>query len=164
MSADVRRCVCPGSFDPITMGHLDVIQRAAALYDEVVVAVVHNPDKRGTFSASERVDLIEQSTTHLPNVRAEAFANRLVVDVCRDLDAGVMVKGLRSDTDFAYEQPMAQMNNEMTGVETLFLAASPAVSHYSSSLIRVCAQYGADVSAMVPAPVVAPLLARLKSA
>ncbi|MBD2759160.1 pantetheine-phosphate adenylyltransferase [Yimella sp. cx-573] len=164
MTEDVRRAVCPGSFDPITAGHLDVINRAAALFDEVVVAVVYNPDKQGTFSPAERVELIEASVAHLPNVRAQAFGNRLVVDVCRELDAGAMIKGLRNETDFGYELPMAQMNHEMTGVETLFLAASPAVSHYSSSLIRVCAQHGADVSAMVPEPVVAPLVERLRPA
>lgn len=160
-SSAVRRCVCPGSFDPITNGHLDVISRASRLFDEVVVAVVYNPDKQGTFTPAERVELVEASTADLPNVRAEAFGNRLVVDVCRELDAAVMVKGLRNDTDFAYEQPMAQMNAQMTGVETLFLAANPTVSHYSSSLIRVCAAHGADVSAMVPAPVLAPLVSRL---
>ncbi len=159
-----RRAVCPGSFDPITMGHLDVIERAAALFEEVVVAVVHNPDKQGTFSAEERVELIEKSVAHLPNVRAQAFGNRLVVDVCAELDAGVMVKGLRDGTDFSYELPMAQMNTEMTGVETLFIAATPAVAHYSSSLIRVCAQHGADVSGMVPPPVLAPLVQRLRKA
>lgn len=163
-SSAVRRCVCPGSFDPITMGHLDVIERAAKLFDEVIVAVVYNPQKSGTFSPQERVQLIEQSVAHLPNVRAQAFGNRLVVDVCRELDAAVMVKGLRDGTDFSYEMPMAQMNTQMTGVETLFIAATPAVSHYSSSLIRVCAQHGADVSAMVPPPVVGPLVERMTGA
>ncbi|GAB3747766.1 pantetheine-phosphate adenylyltransferase [Yimella radicis] len=162
VSADVRRAVSPGSFDPITVGHLDVIIRAAELFDEVVVAVVYNPDKNGTFTPEERVRLIEESVAHLPNVRAQAFGNRLVVDVCRELDAGVMIKGLRNGTDFAYEMPMAQMNTEMTGVETLFVAADPSVSHYSSSLVRVCAQHGADVSAMVPPPVLVPLMQRLR--
>ena len=157
-----RRCVSPGSFDPITMGHLDVIERAAKLFDEVIVAVVYNPDKKGTFSPEERVELIEKSVAHLPNVRAQAFGNRLVVDVCREVDAAVMVKGLRDGTDFSYEMPMAQMNTQMTGVETFFMAATPAVSHYSSSLIRVCAQHGADVSKMVPPPVLDPLLERMR--
>ncbi|GAB3578884.1 pantetheine-phosphate adenylyltransferase [Calidifontibacter terrae] len=152
-TADPRRAVCPGSFDPITVGHLDVIRRAARLFEEVVVAVIHNPEKQGTFTPADRVRLIEESVSALPNVRAEAFGAMLAVDVCRQLDAGVMVKGLRNETDFGYELPMAQMNTEMTGVETLFLPASPAVSHYASSLVRVCAQRGADVSQMVPPPV-----------
>lgn len=161
---DTRRAVCPGSFDPITNGHVDVIRRAARLFEEVVVAVIYNPDKQGTFSPEERVRLIEQSVAELPNVRAQAYGATLAVHVCRDLDAGVMVKGLRNETDFGYELPMAQMNTEMTGVETLFMPASPGVSHYASSLIRVCAQGGVDVSAMVPPPVAKALAERFPTA
>lgn len=161
MSADARRCVCPGSYDPITKGHLDVITRASALYDDVVVAVLHNTAKQGTFAPDERVQLIAESTADLPNVRAVAFGDRLIVDVCRELDAAVIVKGIRGLTDYEYELPMALMNREMTGVETLLLPGNPALSHYSSSLIRLIAQRGADVSAMVPEPVVGPLLDRL---
>lgn len=153
MTPDPRRALCPGSYDPITNGHLDVIERAAKIFDEVVVAVLHNPDKQGTFSPAERIDLIERSTEHLPNVRTEAFGPGLVVDVCTQVGAGVMVKGLRNETDFGYELPMAQMNHQMTGVETFFVGATPAVSHYASSLVRVCAANGADVSEMVPAAV-----------
>ncbi|NHN54467.1 pantetheine-phosphate adenylyltransferase [Calidifontibacter sp. DB0510] len=164
LSGDPRRCVCPGSYDPITMGHLDVLERAARLYDEVVVAVLFNPDKQGTFSPEERLGLIEESVAHLPNVRAQSFGRRLVVDVCQELDAGVLLKGLRSNSDWDYELPMAQMNRELSGVETMFLPGNPALSHYSSSLIRTCAALGADVSAMVPPPVLQPLLARLRPA
>lgn len=162
MTADPRRCVCPGSYDPFTTGHLDIITRAAALYDEVVVAVLYNPAKRGTFEPAERVALIEESTTHLPGVRAAAYGDRLVVDVCRELDAGVLLKGLRGEPDYGYELPMAQMNREMTGVETVFLPGGPALAHYSSSLIRLITAHGADVSAMVPPAVLGPLLARLR--
>lgn len=161
---DPRRAVSPGSFDPITNGHLDVIRRAAALFEEVVVAVIYNPDKQGTFSPAERVRLIEESVADLANVRAQAFGAALAVDVCRELGAAVMVKGLRNETDFGYELPMAQMNTQMTGVETLFMAASPAVAHYASSLIRVCAKNGADVSRMVPPPVAAALAERFPPA
>lgn len=160
-SSHVSRCVCPGSFDPLTMGHLDVIERCARLFDEVVVAVLHNPDKAGTFSADERVELIEASTAHLPGVRAAAFANRLLVDVCTELGAPVVVKGLRGETDFSYELPMATMNRSLSGLETMFLPGNPGMDHLSSSLIKQVATLGGDVSAMVPEPVVQPLLQRL---
>lgn len=161
MTGNPRRCVCPGSYDPITNGHLDVITRAGALYDDVVVAVLHNTAKQGTFAPEERLELIAAATADLPNVRALAFGDRLIVDVCRELDAALIVKGIRGLTDYEYELPMALMNREMTGVETLLLPGDPALSHYSSSLIRLIAARGADVSSMVPPPVLAPLLARL---
>ncbi len=161
MSGDPRRCVCPGSYDPITMGHMDVIRRAAALYDEVVVAVLGNPDKKGTFSHAERVELIEAATADLPGVRAADFGARLVVDVCREADAGVLLKGLRGQVDFGYELPMAVMNRQMTGVETVFLPGDPAHNHYSSSLIRQIVSLGGDVAGMVPDPVLEPLRERL---
>lgn len=164
MSGNPRRCVCPGSYDPITNGHLDVITRANELYDDVVVAVLHNTAKQGTFSPQERIELISAATEHLPNVRAVAFGDRLIVDVCRELDAGVLLKGIRGLTDYEYELPMALMNREMTGVETVLLPGDPAYTHYSSSLIRLIAERGADISSMVPEPVVAPLLERLGSA
>lgn len=161
MSGNPRRCVCPGSYDPITNGHLDVIARASALYDEVVVAVLHNPAKQGTFTPDERIELISASTADLPGVRVAAFGDRLIVDVCRELDARVIVKGIRGLTDYEYELPMALMNREMSGVETMLLPGNPALTHYSSSLIRLIAQHGADISAMVPEPVLGPLLDRL---
>ena len=119
-----RRAVCPGSYDPVTAGHLDVILRAAALYDEVVVAVLHNPAKAGTFTVEERVAFLENSIAGQgtdATVRVEVFSGRLLVDVCRDVDADMVVKGLRSEADFGYELPMAQMNRHLTGVETLFM-------------------------------------------
>lgn len=161
MEPDPRRCVCPGSYDPFTSGHLDIVTRVAALYDEVVVAVLYNPAKQGTFDPAQRVALIEAATSALPGVTAVAYPGRLVVDVCRDLRAGVLVKGIRSEQDYAYELPMATMNREMTGVETVFLPGNPAFAHYSSSLIRLIAAHGADVSAMVPPAVLGPLLDRV---
>jgi pantetheine-phosphate adenylyltransferase len=141
--------VCPGSYDPVTLGHADVIRRAAALYDEVVVAVLHNPGKRGTFTPDERRDLILDSCGDLPNVRVELFAGRLLVDVCREVGADAIVKGLRGGTDFAYELPMALMNRHLTGIETVFLPGDPRFEHISSSLVKEVARYGGDVSGLV---------------
>lgn len=162
MTGNPRRAVLPGSYDPITNGHVDVIRRASALYDDVVVAVLHNPAKQGTFTPQERVELIGAATAGLANVRAAAFADALIVDVCRELDAGVLVKGIRGTVDYEYELPMALMNRQMTGVETLLLPGDPALGHYSSSLIRVIAAHGGDVSQMVPEAVAGPLVDRLQ--
>jgi pantetheine-phosphate adenylyltransferase len=143
------RCVCPGSYDPVTLGHVDVVRRAASLYDEVVVAVLHNPAKRGTFTPEERRDFILESCGALPGVRVELFADRLLVDVCRDVGAGAVVKGLRGGTDFAYELPMARMNRHLTGIETVFLPGDPRFEHVSSSLVKEVARYGGDVTGLV---------------
>ena len=156
-----RRCVCPGSYDPVTLGHADVIERAAALYDEVVVAVLHNPAKGGLFPPEERKALIEEAVAHLGNVRVEVFANRLLVDVCRDADAEAIVKGLRGGTDFAYELPMALMNRHLTGIETVFLPGDPRFEHISSSLIKEVARFGGDVSGLVSEAVLKALAERL---
>jgi pantetheine-phosphate adenylyltransferase len=161
--APVRRCVCPGSYDPVTNGHLDVIARATRLFDEVVVAVLHNPAKAGTFGVAERVELVRGAVSARlgpdPRVRVEAFAGRLLVDVCREVGAVAIVKGLRNPGDFGYEQPMALMNRHLTGVETVFLAGDPAFGHVSSSLVKEVAAYGGDVSALVPREVNERLLA-----
>ena len=154
-----RRCVCPGSFDPVTNGHLDVLVRAAALFDEVVVAVLHNPAKQGTFDVPRRMELVHAS---LPaeiadRVLVEAFADRLLVDVCRDVGADAVVKGLRGGTDFAYELPMALMNRHLTGVETLFLPGDPTLEHVSSSLVKEVHRYGGDVADLVPPAVLSAL-------
>ena len=141
--------MCPGSYDPVTLGHADVIRRAAALYDEVVVAVLHNPAKHGTFTPDERRDLIVDGCGDLLNVRVELFANRLLVDVCREVEATAVVKGLRGGTDFAYELPMALMNRHLTGVETVFLPGDPRFEHISSSLVKEVARYGGDISGLV---------------
>lgn len=158
-----RRCVCPGSYDPVTLGHADVIERAAALWDEVVVAVLHNPAKAGMFSPEERRKLLEDVVGHLPNVRVEVFANRLLVDVTTEVGAEAIVKGLRGDTDFAYELPMALMNRHLTGIETVFLPGDPRFAHISSSLIKEVARLGGDISGLVGDGVRDALLARLQT-
>ena len=152
-----RVCVCPGSYDPVTNGHVDVIRRAAGLFDEVVVAVLHNPGKQGTFSVDERVTLIEQALGGVPGVRVEAYAARLIVDVCTEVGAHAIVKGLRGGTDYAYEMPMALMNKHLTGVETVFLPGDPRFEHVSSSLVKEVVRYGGDVEGLVPAGVLTAL-------
>ncbi len=149
-----RRCVCPGSYDPVTNGHLDVVLRAAELFDEVIIAIVHNPSKLGTFPIFERKELIESS---LPGdlltsdrVSIDDVPGGLLVDYCRRVGAKSVVKGIRGGTDFAYELPMARMNRQLTGLETIFLPADPALEHVSSSLIREVVAHGGDVTGMVP--------------
>ncbi|MGV1008862.1 MAG: pantetheine-phosphate adenylyltransferase [Dermatophilaceae bacterium] len=157
------RCVCPGSYDPITNGHVDIIGRAAELFDEVVVAVLHNPAKEGTFPVTERMAMIRSALpAGTAGVRVEEFAGRLLVDVCRDVEATAILKGLRSGTDFAYELPMALMNKHLTGVETLFLPGDPAFEHVSSSLVKEVVKYGGDVLGLVPDLVHDALVARLR--
>jgi pantetheine-phosphate adenylyltransferase len=156
----VRRAVCPGSFDPITNGHLDIIARASKLYDSVYVAVMINNSKRGLFSVDERIDLIHEVTAAFGNVRVEAF-HGLLVDFCKDRDIPAIVKGLRAVSDFDYELQMAQMNNGLSGVETLFVPTNPTYSFLSSSLVKEVATWGGDVSHLVPEPVQRALSARL---
>jgi pantetheine-phosphate adenylyltransferase len=144
-----RRCVCPGSFDPVTNGHLDVISRAADLYDEVVVAVLFNVSKRGLFDVEERLELLREVTKDLPAVRVEAF-HGLLVDFCREREIPVILKGLRAVSDFDYELTMAQMNHRLAGVETLFIPTNPDYSYLSSSLVKEVAALGGDVSGLVP--------------
>lgn len=155
--------MCPGSFDPVTVGHVDVISRAAQLFDEVVVAVLHNPAKPGVFSAAERIGLLRSELADVPGIRVEGFSGRLLVDVCADLDAGAIVKGLRNTGDYAYELPMALMNRHLSGVETVFLSADPRLVHISSSLVREIAGLGGDVSGMVSDGIRDTLAARRRS-
>jgi pantetheine-phosphate adenylyltransferase len=155
--------VCPGSYDPVTLGHADVIERAAALYDEVVVAVLHNPAKAGLFPPDERRKLLEDAVAHHANVRVEVYTDRLLVDVCREAEAEAVVKGLRGGTDFAYELPMALMNRHLTGIETVFLPGDPRFEHISSSLIKEVARLGGDISGLVSDAVRDALLARLQT-
>lgn len=157
----MTRAVCPGSYDPVTVGHVDVFRRAATLFDEVVVAILHNPAKQGTFTVDERVALIETQVADLDNVRVQAFANRLIVDVCTELDARVLLKGLRGETDFSYEWPMALMNRHLTGVETLFIPGDPRHEHVSSSLVKEVARFGGDVTGLVSDEVRDALVERL---
>ncbi|AYY12703.1 pantetheine-phosphate adenylyltransferase [Actinobacteria bacterium YIM 96077] len=145
----MRRCVCPGSFDPVTNGHLDVIERAAGLFDEVVVGVLTNVSKKGLFTYEERVGMLQEVCGHLPQVRIEGF-HGLLVDFARSNDIPVVVKGLRAMTDFDYELSMAQMNHRLTGLETFFVATNPEYSYLSSSLVKEVASYGGDVTGLVP--------------
>lgn len=154
------RVLCPGSYDPVTVGHLDVIARAAVLFDEVVVVVMHNPAKSGTFPAAERVAFIDDATASLPGVRVLAATPQLIVDLCRDLEATAILKGLRGAGDYDYEIPMATMNRHLSGIETLFLPGDPATAHISSSLVKEVCALGGDITGMVPGPVRDALIAR----
>ena len=156
----MRRAVCPGSFDPVTSGHLDIVTRAAALFDEVVVAVGVNPSKSRLFSADERMSMLEQGVADLSNVTVAGFTG-LITSYCQEVDATAIVKGLRSGTDFDYESQMAQMNAELTGVETVFVIADPKFGFVSSSLVKEVASFGGDVASLVPDFVLEPLVARL---
>ncbi|MBV9318931.1 MAG: pantetheine-phosphate adenylyltransferase [Mycobacterium sp.] len=155
--------VCPGSFDPVTMGHVDIFERAAAQFDEVVVAILVNPSKKGMFDLDERIAMINESTTHLPNLRAES-GQGLVVDFVRSLGFTAIVKGLRSGTDFEYELQMAQMNKHIAGVDTFFVATAPRYSFVSSSLAKEVATLGGDVSELLPEPVNRRMAEKLRSA
>ncbi len=151
MSADyrVRRAVCPGSFDPVTNGHLDIIGRAAALYDKVVVALFINESKSSMFSLQERREMLLEATAEYPNVRVDSF-HGLVVDYCKANDIPVIVKGMRAVSDFDYELQMAQMNRGLAGVDTLFMPTNPEYSFLASSLVKEIAKWGGDVSSLVP--------------
>jgi pantetheine-phosphate adenylyltransferase len=159
----VRRAVCPGSFDPVTNGHVDVITRAAALYDELVVAVLVNPGKAGLFDLDERMAMLREAVVELPNVVIDSFSG-LLVDYCRAQGIPVVVKGLRAVGDFEYELQMAQMNRELAGVETLFVPTAPQVGHLSSSLVKQIARFGGDVSSLVPKVVNERLVAKAQQA
>lgn len=145
--------VVPGSFDPVTLGHLDVIERAAGIFDELHVLVVHNPGKTALLPVAQRVALLERSIAEaeLPsNIRVTSWSVGLLVDYCTDVGARVLVKGVRSQLDVAYETPMAIVNRNLAGVETVFLLPDPGHAHVSSSLVRQVASLGGDVSPYVP--------------
>ncbi len=155
-----RIAVVPGSFDPVTLGHLDVIERAAGLFDELHVLVVHNPGKTALLPIAQRVSLIQESVAtagFAGNIVVTSWSVGLLVDYCTDVGASVLVKGIRSQIDVAYETPMAIVNRNLAGVETIFLLPDPAHAHVSSSLVRQVASLGGDVSPYVP-PAVAKLL------
>ncbi|MEV6136837.1 pantetheine-phosphate adenylyltransferase [Nocardia sp. NPDC051990] len=154
--------LCPGSFDPVTNGHIDVFERAAAQFDEVVVTVMINPKKQGMFSVEERIEMLREATAHLPNVRVESWQG-LLVDFAKQEGIGAIVKGLRDAIDFGYELQMAQMNKKLTGVDTFFIATNPTFSFLSSSLVKEVAAYGGDVTDMLPPAVRKRLLDRLGS-
>jgi pantetheine-phosphate adenylyltransferase len=152
--------LCPGTFDPVTNGHLDVVGRAADLFESVVVAVIENPSKAPVFRLEERVALLEEAVRDLPNVRVGSFQG-LLVEYARTQGASVIVKGLRAVSDYEYEIQMAQMNKRIGEVDTLFLATSPRWSFLSSSLVKEVARLGGDVEGLVPDHVRAALDARL---
>jgi len=156
----VIRVVCPGSFDPVTNGHLDIISRAAKLHDEVIVAVVRNPSKQSLFTDDERVEMLSEVTKDLANVRIAKF-NGLIVDFCRANDVSAIVKGLRAVSDFDYEMQMAQMNYNQAGVETLFMTTNPLYAFLSSSLVKEFARFGGDVTGLAPEAVIRQLTERL---
>jgi pantetheine-phosphate adenylyltransferase len=145
----MRKSVCPGSFDPITNGHLDIIERASKLFDEVVVAVLINKSKANLFTVEERIELIKDATAGCENVTVES-SHGLLVNFCRARGIQSIVKGLRAVSDFDYELQMAQMNHRLAGVETLFMSTNPQYAFLSSSLIKEVATYGGDVSGLVP--------------
>jgi pantetheine-phosphate adenylyltransferase len=156
----VRRAVCPGSFDPVTNGHVDIVQRAASLFDEVVVAVGVNKSKSRMFSADERIDMLKQAVGHLPNVTVDGFTG-LLTTFCQERGIHAIVKGLRAVSDFDYELQMAQMNSSLTDVETVFVPTSPEYSFLASSLVKEVATFGGDVSGLVPDFVLERLKARI---
>jgi len=141
--------LCPGTFDPVTNGHLDIIQRAARCFDDVVVAVLENPAKLALFGVEERVAMLKEAVADIDHVQVESFSG-LLVDYARSRGSAMVVKGLRAVSDFDFELQMAQMNSRMAGVETFFVATSPQWSYLSSSLIKEVARFGGDVTGLVP--------------
>jgi pantetheine-phosphate adenylyltransferase len=156
----VKRVVCPGSFDPITFGHLDIIERASKMFDEVVIAVLVNVTKSSLFSVEERMEMIREVTKKYSNVKVDSWSG-LLVDYCEANKIPIIVKGLRAVTDFDYELQMSQINLQLKGVETLFMSTAPAHSFLSSSLVKEIASYDGDVSNYIPASLVPKLKARL---
>lgn len=158
----MRTAVYPGSFDPITVGHLDVIERAATLFDRVVVAVMHNPAKRGCFPVEERLTLIGRAVAHLPNVYVDAW-DGLLAEYMRRTGANCVVRGLRAVSDFESEMVMAQVNAQLLpGLETVFLMTRPEHGCVSSSVVREAASFGADISAFVPAAIAGDVAAHFR--
>lgn len=141
--------MCPGSYDPVTNGHLDIIERASRQFDEVTIAVLINKSKKTLFSVDERLEMLREVTAGYPNVRIDSW-HGLLVDYCKANDIGAIVKGLRAVSDFDYELQMAQMNQRLSGVETLFMSTNPIYSFLASSLIKEVATYGGDVSELLP--------------
>jgi pantetheine-phosphate adenylyltransferase len=153
--------LCPGTFDPVTNGHLDIIERAAQRFDALIVGVLDNPSKQPLFTAEERVTLLKEVTQDLNNVEVEAFSG-LLVEYATQRGADVVVKGLRAVTDFEYEIQMAQMNHRLAGVETVFIPTNPSWSFLSSSLVKEVAKLGGDVAGLVPEHVRQALADRLE--
>ena len=149
----MRRAICPGSFDPLHLGHCAVIHRAARLFDEVIVAVSTNPNKTHRFSEDTRIKLVREVFADEPAVVVEPLASGLIADYAKRREAVALIKGLRNSADYDYELPMATMNRSLTGVETVFLPGEPSLLHVSSSLVMEVAALGGDVASFVPDPV-----------
>jgi pantetheine-phosphate adenylyltransferase len=156
----VTSVLVPGSFDPPTKGHLDVIERCAAIFDSVLVAIVRNPSKDPMFTAEERIELLKECCANWPNVEIGSFTG-LLVDYAQQTKSDVIVKGLRAITDFDYELQMSQMNRHLSGIVTLFVATKPEYGYLSSSLVKQVANLGGSVDSLVPAPVLQALKARV---
>ena len=155
--------ICPGSFDPITYGHLDIIQRGAKVFDEVFVGVLHNSAKKSLFTLEERVNLIEEATAHIPNVKVECFQG-LTVDYAKSKNACAMIRGLRAVTDFEYEMQITSMNRVLDdGIETFFIMTNNQYSFLSSSIVKEVAKYGGNISELVPKSVQEALLRKMQS-
>lgn len=148
----MRRAICPGSFDPVTHGHLDIVERATRLFDDVVVAVGRNTSKNAMFTTDERIEMLRETTADYDNVTVAAL-DGLLVDFCRERQVGAIVKGLRFASDFDYELQMAQLNKSLTGIETILLPTAAEWSFVSSTMIREIALLGGDISAFVPSSV-----------
>lgn len=157
----MKRAVYPGSFDPVTRGHLDIIERASALVDELVVGVLNNNTKTPLFSVEERVNMLKEVTGHIPNVRVEAFSG-LSVEFARHCGASFLVRGLRAVTDFEYELQMAQTNRSIDGgIDTLFFTTALNYAYISSTIVKEVALYGGDISGFVPAQIIAPVYSKI---
>ena len=152
--------LCPGTFDPVTNGHLDIIGRTSTTFEHVVVAVLENPSKQPLFSVEERVEMLEEACGAMENVTVGAFKG-LLVDYAKARGSSVIVKGLRAVSDYESEIQMAQMNHRLAGVETLFMPTNPSWSFLSSSLVKEVARFGGDIEGLVPAPVTARLRERM---
>jgi pantetheine-phosphate adenylyltransferase len=155
----VRTACCPGTYDPVTNGHLDIVARAAAVFDRVIVAVLVNPAKQPLFSLEERVAMLKEATVGVAGVEIDSFSG-LLVEYARQRGVTAIVKGLRAVSDFDYELQMAQMNYRLAGVETMFMTTNPSYSYLSSSLVKDVARHGGDTSGLVPDFVVARLRER----
>ncbi len=146
----MQSAVCPGSFDPLHNGHVEIIARASNLFDEVIVAVSANMNKRPRFSLEQRIEMARETFSYVRGVSVVALSHGLLVDFCREVGANAVVKGLRDDRDLLYETPMATMNRHLSGLETVFLPADGRYSHLSSTLVKEVHDLGGDISECVP--------------